>query len=127
MPPGLEDSLPPTLGELFDTSRTGIRRSAEIYINLCNLVDRLAKRNEGLAADTNRLSVSLQTLTDVSKDTYATDINDVPLLNGGLNSMAKHLSNSQSLLEDEARAWDQGVLEDLKRYVYSIFIWNQIY
>ena len=28
---------------------------------------------------------------------------------------AKHLSNSQSLLEDEARAWDEGVLEDLKR------------
>jgi hypothetical protein len=32
--------------------------------------------------------------------------------------MAKHISNSQSLLEDEARAWDQGVLEDLKRYVF---------
>jgi sorting nexin-8 len=28
---------------------------------------------------------------------------------------AKHLSNSQGLLEDEARAWDEGVLEDLKR------------
>ncbi|CAG8980681.1 hypothetical protein HYALB_00007173 [Hymenoscyphus albidus] len=115
LPPGLEDSLPPTLNELFDTSRTGIRRSAEIYINLCNLVDRLAKRNEGLAADQLRLSLSLQSLTDVSQDTYATDNNDVPLLNGGLQSMAKHLSNSQSLLEDEAQAWDQGVLEDFKR------------
>jgi sorting nexin-8 len=115
LPPGLEDSLSPTLHEFFETSRTGIRRSAEIYINLCNLVDRLAKRNEGLAADTNRLSLSLQSLTDVTQDTYATDTNDVPLLNGGLQSMAKHLSNSQSLLEDEARAWDLGVLEDLKR------------
>ncbi|KAH6680405.1 sorting nexin-like protein mvp1 [Halenospora varia] len=115
LPPGLEDSLPPTLNDLFDTTRTGVRRSAEIYINLCNLVDRLAKRNEGLAADKLRLSLSLQSLTDVSQDTYATDTNDVPLLNEGLHSMAKHLSNSQSLLEDEARAWDQGVLEDLKR------------
>ncbi|KAF4632827.1 hypothetical protein G7Y89_g5299 [Cudoniella acicularis] len=115
LPPGLEDSLPPTLNELFDTTRTGVRRSADIYINLCNLVDRLAKRNEGLAADKLRLSISLQSLTDVSQDTYATDTNDVPLLNEGLQSMAKHLSNSQSLLEDEARAWDQGVLEDLKR------------
>ena len=34
--------------------------------------------------------------------------------------MAKHVSNSQSLLEDEARAWDQGVLEDLKRSVIDI-------
>ena len=115
MPPGLEDSLPPTLQELFETTRIGVRRSAEIYINLCNLTDRLAKRTEGLAADHLRISLSLQTLADASQDTYATDTNDVPLLNEGLISTAKHMSNSQSLLEDEARAWDQGVLEDLKR------------
>lgn len=115
MPPGLEDSLSPALGDLFDTSRTGIRRSAEVYINLCNLVDRLSKRNEGLAADHLRLSLSLQTLADASADTYATDTSEIRGLNGGLNSTAKYLSNGQILLEDEARAWDQGVLEDLKR------------
>jgi sorting nexin-8 len=115
LPTGLEDSLPPTLNDLFDTSRTGIRRSAEVYINLCNLLDRLAKRNEGLAADHARLSASLQSLSDATKDTYATDTNDVPLLNEGLLANAKHCSTSQSLLEDEARAWDEGVLEDLKR------------
>lgn len=48
LPPGLEDSLSPTLNELFETTRSGIRRSAELYINLCNLMDRLAKRNKGL-------------------------------------------------------------------------------
>lgn len=114
MPPGLEDSLSISLQDLFDESRTGIRRSAEIYINLCILLDRLAKRNEGLAADHLRLSLSLQGLTEASHETYSTDTNDVPLLNEGLNATAKHLSNSQSLLLDEARAWDQGVLEDLK-------------
>ncbi|TVY93789.1 Sorting nexin [Lachnellula willkommii] len=122
LPPGLEDSLPTSLNELFETTRTGVRRSAEIYINLCNLLDRLAKRNEGLAADQLRLSLSLQSLTDVSKDTYSTDTNDVPLLNEGIHAMAKHVSNSQSLLEDEAKAWDQGVLEDLKRHVFDILL-----
>jgi sorting nexin-8 len=78
-------------------------------------MDRVAKRHEGVAADQLRLSLSLQALTDVSLNTYATDTNDVPLLNEGLQATAKHLSNSQSLLEDEAKAWDQGVLEDLKR------------
>ncbi|KAM3084544.1 Sorting nexin mvp1 [Clarireedia jacksonii] len=115
LPPGLEDSLPPTLNDLFAQTRQGIRRSAEIYINMCTLVDRLAKRNEGLAADSLRIALSLQSLTDASQDTYAIDANEVPLLNEGLHATAKHLSNSQSLLEDEARAWDQGVLEDLKR------------
>jgi sorting nexin-8 len=127
LPPGLEDSLPPTLNDLFDTSRTGIRRSAEIYINLCNLMDRLAKRHEGLAADQLRLSLSLQALTDASQDTYATDTNDVPLLNEGLHATAKHLSNSQSLLEDEARAWDQGVLEDLKRQRDSLVSMREMF
>jgi sorting nexin-8 len=78
-------------------------------------MDRLSKRTEGLAADHLRLSLALQSLTDASQDTYATDTNDVPLLNEGLHATAKHVSDSQSLLEDEARAWDQGVLEDLKR------------
>jgi sorting nexin-8 len=78
-------------------------------------MDRLAKRNEGLAADHLRLSLALTSLTEASQDTYFTDTNDVPLLNEGLHATAKHVSNSQSLLEDEARAWDQGVLEDLKR------------
>ncbi|KAG9248928.1 sorting nexin-like protein mvp1 [Calycina marina] len=115
LPAGLEDSLPSTLQDLFDTTRQGVRRSADIYINLCNLMDRLSKRTEGLAADHLRIALSLQTLADASHDTYASDANDVPLLNEGLNATAKHMSNSQSLLEDEARAWDLGVLEDLKR------------
>ena len=48
-------------------------------------------------------------------DTYAMDTNDVPLLNEGINATAKHLSTSQTLLEDEAKAWDDGVLEDFKK------------
>ncbi|EEP80073.1 Mvp1p protein [Uncinocarpus reesii 1704] len=115
LPPDLEDSLPPNLQELFDTVRSGVRRSSEIYINLCNLLDRLAKRNQGLAAEQFRFSRALQALTDATGDTYAVDRNDIPLLNDGICSTAKHLITSQGLLEDEARAWDEGVLEDFKR------------
>ncbi|CRK21179.1 hypothetical protein BN1723_012283, partial [Verticillium longisporum] len=115
LPPGLEDSLPATLEELFDRSRTGVRRSAELYINVCNIMDRLVKRSDGVAADHARIALSLQSLTELSNDTYATDTNDVPLLNDGLTAMSKHLKTCQSLMEDESKAWDQGVLEDLKR------------
>ncbi|KAF2762571.1 sorting nexin mvp1 [Pseudovirgaria hyperparasitica] len=115
LPSGLEDSLSPTLPELFDQIRSGIKRSAEVYIDLCSLVERLVKRNEGLAADYLRISNALTLLTEASNDTYATDTNDVPLLNSGISSTARYLTNSRSLLHDEARAWDEGVLEDLKR------------
>ncbi|KAB8261566.1 hypothetical protein BDV32DRAFT_38043 [Aspergillus pseudonomiae] len=115
LPPDLEDSLPSTLPDTLETVRGGVKRSAEIYINLCTLLERLAKRNEGLAADHLRFSLTLQSLTEVTRDTYAIDTNDVPLLNEGIKATANHLSASQSLLEDEARAWEEGVLEDLKR------------
>lgn len=95
--------------------RNGVRKSAEIYIGLCNLIERLAKRNQGIAADSLRFSQSLRSLTEESDPTYATDTNDVPLLNEGIKATAKHFETSHSLLEDEAQAWDEGVLEDMKR------------
>ncbi|TLD29752.1 Sorting nexin mvp1 [Venturia nashicola] len=115
LPPGLEDSLAPDLQDLFDRVRSGVRRSSEIYINLCNMLERLVKRNEGMASENYRFSRALEACTEATSDTYAVDTNDVPMLNEGLNAAAKHMSSSQALLEDEARAWDEGVLEDMKR------------
>jgi sorting nexin-8 len=114
LPPALEDSLPPNLQEIFDTVRSGVRRSADLYINLCNLVERLCKRKEAIAAEYGRFGANLTSITATTLDTFAIDTNDVPLLNEGVKATAKHLSTSQSLLEDESRAWDEGVLEDLK-------------
>lgn len=79
------------------------------------MMERLTKRNEGMAAEYLRFSTALNQLTEASNDTYAVETNDVPLLNTGLNSTAKHLDQSRALLEDEARGWEEGVLEDLKR------------
>ncbi|KAG8530472.1 uncharacterized protein KY384_004975 [Bacidia gigantensis] len=115
LPPELEDSLPKNLGDTFDTVRDGVRLSADNYIGLCNLLERLTKRNQGIAADYLRFSQALTSLTEASRNTYAIDTNDVPLLNEGIGSTAKHMATSQSLLEDEARAWDAGVLEDFKK------------
>ncbi|KAK8150484.1 Sorting nexin mvp1 [Beauveria asiatica] len=115
LPPGLEDSLPPALEDLFLKTRSGVVRSAELYINVCNIMDRLVKRTEGVAADHARVAMSLASLTETSADTYATDTNEVPLLNDGLTAMSRHLRTCQTLLEDESKGWDEGVLEDLKR------------
>ncbi|CAK7205343.1 Sorting nexin mvp1 [Sporothrix eucalyptigena] len=115
LPPGLEESMSPHLEELFSRTRSGVRRSAELYITTCNIMDRLVKRSEGIANDHARMALSLQSLTEASADVYATDTNLVPLLNDGLVAMSKHLRTGQTLMDDESRAWDAGVLEDLKR------------
>ncbi|KAL9000277.1 MAG: hypothetical protein Q9169_000994 [Polycauliona sp. 2 TL-2023] len=115
LPPDLEDSLPTNLLETFDTVRSGVRQSAEAYINLCSLLERLMKRNQGIALDNLRFSQALTDLTEFSPSTYAIDTNDVPLLNEGITSTAKHLATAHTLLEEEARVWDGGVLEDFKK------------
>ena len=114
LPPTLEDSLPSNLQETFETVRSGVRRSADLYINLCNLVERLCKRQEAIAAEYGRFGMNLTSITETTPDTFSIDPNDVPLLNEGIKATAKHLGTSQGLLEDEGRAWDHGVLEDLK-------------
>jgi sorting nexin-8 len=114
LPPTLEESLSQNLQETFETVRSGVRRSADLYINLCNLVERLCKRKEAIAAEYGRFGMNLTSIAESTNDTFAIDVNDVPLLNEGIKATAKHLSNSQGLLEDETRAWDEGVLEDLK-------------
>lgn len=115
LPAGLEESLPANIQEIFDTVRFGVKRSAEIYINLCTLLERLTRRNEGVAVDHMRISLGLRNLAEASKDTYAIDTNDVPLLNVGIQATAKHMSKNQNLLEEEAKAWEEGVIEDTKR------------
>ena len=62
LPAGLEESLHPQLNDLFDRTRNGVRRSADLYINVCNIMDRLVKRSEGVAADHARIALSLQSL-----------------------------------------------------------------
>ncbi|RPA74751.1 hypothetical protein BJ508DRAFT_215102 [Ascobolus immersus RN42] len=115
LPPTLEPSLPPDLLSLFETVRSGVKKSAELYISLCALLDRLIKRNEGLSQDYHRLTILLNSLTDLSDATYAVDNNECPLLNDGLNTVATSYTQARQLLEEEARAWEEGVLEDLKR------------
>jgi sorting nexin-8 len=114
LPPQLEGSLSPDLPSLFETVRSGVLRSAQTYITLCTLIERLIKRSEGIAADNARLSQTLQSLTELSADTYAADRNDVPMLNDGLTATARHISAHQALVLDEARTTDEIVLEDLK-------------
>lgn len=114
--PGLEESLPAgPLDELFARTRAGVKRASELYISVCNVMDRLVRRTEGVAADHARIAVALDSLAECSADVYATDTQDVPLLNDGLAAMGRRLRECRSLLDDEARAWERGVLEDLKR------------
>jgi sorting nexin-8 len=117
LPVHLEDSLSPNLPELFDRVRTGVRRASEQYIALCTSMERMLRRNDGLAAEFLRISTSLVSLVAVSSDAYAADNGDADTssINNGVAAAGRHYENARALAVDEARAWEEGVLEDLKR------------
>jgi len=115
MPNNLEQRLPANLEETFENIRQSLKSAAETYIGLCNLMERLEKRHEGIAADLMRFSLSLNTLTDINLGCYAIDNSDTTRLNDGLAAVSKHLTSALSLHEDEVQNWDNGVSEDLKQ------------
>lgn len=114
LPAGLEDSLSSSLNDTFDKVRLGVRQSSEQYIHMCTMVEKLAKYNTVLSNEYTRLGATLTSLMETTTDTYATDSNDVPLLNEGLSANARHLGAHASLLDAECTAWEGGLLEDIK-------------
>jgi len=69
------------------------------------------RSRHGVSSFLNHVTV----VDEVSEDTYKIDTNDVPLLNEGINSTARYMFLDQSIVEDEGKSWDEGVLEDFKR------------
>ncbi|KXL46603.1 hypothetical protein M433DRAFT_153581 [Acidomyces richmondensis BFW] len=113
LPPGLEDSLPPNLPELFATVRAGVRRAADLYITLCTLYERLGRRQEGLAGEYGRIGAAWHALaSEAHGDAYAGE--DVSELNAGVEGTARGVEQGRRVLEDEARSGEAGGLEDLK-------------
>ncbi|BFZ64343.1 Sorting nexin mvp1 [Saitoella coloradoensis] len=117
IPEGLVEGLPPNLDEVVERVRTALKVQGQTWIGMCTLLERLARRQEGFAMDLFRVSLSLGALVDDSSASICPTHNcqACPTTNRGLSLVSKHLQHAQGLLEDESRAWDDGVLEDLKR------------
>ncbi|KAK9463776.1 uncharacterized protein V1516DRAFT_618068 [Lipomyces oligophaga] len=116
LPVGLVESWSNEEAERWEDVKEGVKTEAELYTHLCLLIDRMEKRQESVAADHARFANSLNTLQDVAKQTYSVDDSDLNLINDGVSNVVKYLNNAQTLLEDESRGWEIGVLEDFKRH-----------
>ncbi|ODQ55147.1 hypothetical protein SAICODRAFT_17546 [Saitoella complicata NRRL Y-17804] len=117
IPEGLAEGSPANLDEVVERVRTALKVQGQTWIGMCALLERLARRQEGFAMDLFRVSLSLGALVDDSSASICPTPNcqACPTTNTGLSLVSKHLQHAQGLLEDESRAWDDGVLEDLKR------------
>ncbi|KAK9469010.1 hypothetical protein V1512DRAFT_274211 [Lipomyces arxii] len=127
LPAGLIESWNQAEAERWDEVNMGVKMEAEMYTHLCLLIDRMEKRQESVATDHQRFANSLDTLQEVTQKTYSVDTNDMPLINDGIKNVSKYLINAQTLLEDESRGWEIGVLEDFKRHRDSLISIKELF
>src|SRR5271169_4006254 len=81
----------------------------------CHILDRLRHRIRLTSVDYGRYA---NFLTQLSEDTDLCPVAscaDCPSIDNGLRSVARGLDLVSGVLGDESRAWDEGILEDLKR------------
>ncbi|KAK9475451.1 uncharacterized protein V1510DRAFT_409235 [Dipodascopsis tothii] len=119
IPDGLIESWNERETERWEDVKEGVKQEAEIYTHLCLLIDKMEKRQESVAADHKRFANAMSSLQDATSKTYSSvegSDNDLTLITDGLKNVSKYLSNAQTLLEDESRGWEIGVLEDFKRH-----------
>jgi len=114
-PPDLESRIPPELEEQLDRVRQTLTPAINIYIRQCHILDRLRHRIRLTAIDYSRYA---NFLTQLSEDTDLCPVascGDCPAIDHGLRSVAQGLDLVSGVLGDEQKAWDEGILEDLKR------------
>ena len=81
----------------------------------CHILDRLRHRIRLTSVDYARYA---NFLTQLSEDTDLCPVSsctDCPSIDNGLRSVARGLDLVSGVLADESRAYDEGILEDLKR------------
>lgn len=88
----------------------------ESITHICHLVDRIAKRNEAMGFDFNRLSNAIGSLEAGVPNIFKQSSDDIPAVCTGLRSASRHLTNMSSFFGDESRGIDIGLLEDLKLF-----------
>lgn len=71
LPPGLEDSLPSSLEDLFSRTRSGVERSVELYNEMMKELGDFVKRSKGFAKAHIKIAELALSLTEASADTYA--------------------------------------------------------
>lgn len=99
---------------LWREVRTSTEVSLETLTQICVLADRVAKRNQAMAADYGKLSEALTAFNESIPLVYTKDSGEIPTISRGVQTVSKHLSTASSLGRDEAQAMDIGFLEDVK-------------
>ncbi|OAQ30072.1 hypothetical protein K457DRAFT_1831794 [Linnemannia elongata AG-77] len=112
----LSKQIPMTLDLEVEAVKRRLPASIEYYRTMVATLDRIQKRSEASAADYTRFSLAVGALADCEKQCHIDDCYNCGQLSQAYGKIGTHFSQASTLMEVQARAAQQGMVESLKRH-----------
>ncbi|CAG8787614.1 769_t:CDS:2, partial [Racocetra persica] len=94
---------------------TKLDDTVEHYRNMCNIMERISRRQEGIAIDYMRYHLALNSLIEKEKGCYIEDCYNCSQVVQGLEHVSKHFQTTSTIMENTSASTLESVLENLKR------------
>ncbi|KAG0263311.1 Sorting nexin mvp1 [Linnemannia exigua] len=116
IPESLVKQVPMDLELQLESIKRRLPASVEYYRSMVHVMDRVQKRTEANAGDYMRFSLALNALADCEKHCHVEECYSCGQLSHGYGKIGSHMGQASNLLEEQARATQRGIVEDLKRH-----------
>ncbi|KAG0319775.1 Sorting nexin mvp1 [Dissophora globulifera] len=116
IPSDLAKQVPLTLETQLSVIRKRLPASIEYYRSMAIIMDRMQKRTEAAAADYTRFGLALNALADCERQCYVEECHNCQQLSQGYTKIASHFGQASFALEEQGKAIQREMVEDLKRH-----------
>ncbi|KAG0302139.1 Sorting nexin mvp1 [Dissophora globulifera] len=116
IPSDLAKQVPLTLETQLSVIRKRLPASIEYYRSMAIIMDRMQKRTEAAAADYTRFGLALNALADCERQCYVEECHNCQQLSQGYSKIASHFGQASFALEEQGKAIQREMVEDLKRH-----------
>ncbi|KAJ3091662.1 Sorting nexin mvp1 [Quaeritorhiza haematococci] len=107
--------VPEDIDERVEKLKANLEVLIEQYRNMSNIMEKIARRGDGIAVDFMRFSLILNKLTEI-QDFVNVECVTSPLVNSSYNDIAGGLQRISRVVEEQSQAAFDGVVESLKTY-----------
>ncbi|KAF9997539.1 Sorting nexin mvp1 [Entomortierella chlamydospora] len=112
----LAKQVPLDLELQLESIKRRLPASIDYYRNIVHVMDRIQKRTEATATDYMRFSLAVNALADCEKHCHVEDCYNCGQLSQGYSKIGTHISQVSNFLDEQAKATQRGMVEDLKRH-----------
>ncbi|KAF9573153.1 Sorting nexin mvp1 [Mortierella alpina] len=116
IPESLPKQIPLDLELQLEKMKRRLSTSVEYFRSMVHVMDRVQKRTEATAADFMRYSLALNALADSERQCHVEDCFNCGQLSQGYGKIGSHICRASNVLEEQAKAMQRGMVEDLKRH-----------